>query len=474
MKQLVLVLVALLVVVAFSFGQQITLTQLTTIAGDSVTKIQSKSADYLASGAIWIVTGDVPFTGKIVVYLSTDNGSTWAKRPVFTQAGWSGLGVSNITAKDGSTALIGLQTGEILRTTNAGVKWDTVTSYSTPDNGWIDGVRFIGKDTVVAYGDATDAQGVYFARSTNGGTTWTRFTNWASDSLKMNGLYAGSFTYGQAMEVNGNNIWCTLYNTANDPASILKSTDAGTTWSWFRVTLPGGAAMNYVLSSISFKDANVGFAVGRRAYVNTSAYANYLSKTTDGGRTWSDTLAVEPGRAHADTKVKVAKAVPGTNTVIAVGYNSLGTKAWKSGDNGTTWSALNPANNGVNSDFTNLAFGSSTQGILVGWQNIAKVSIVTAVEQTKGEMPTAYSLNQNYPNPFNPTTTISYSLPRSSFVDLRVYDLLGRNVATLVQNEQSAGTHSAVFDAKGLASGVYVYTLKAGDFTATKSLVLVK
>jgi photosystem II stability/assembly factor-like uncharacterized protein len=473
MKRLVLLLVMVLLVVAASFGQ-VQITQLTTIAGDSVSKIQCKSAEYLSSGAIWIVAGDYPFTGKCMVYLSTDNGATWVKRPLFTQAGWSSLGTSNITAKDGTTALLGLQTGEILRTTNGGVKWDTVTSYSTPDNGWIDAVKFMGKDTVVAYGDATDTLGVYFVRSTNGGTTWTRFTNWSNDSLKTGGIYSGSFTYGQAMDVNGKNIWCSLYNTANDPASILKSTDGGTTWSWFRVTLPGGPSMNYVLNSISFKDANVGFAVGRRAYVNTSAYANYLVKTTDGGRTWGDTLAVEPGKGHADTKVKVAKGVPGTNTVIAVGYNTLGTKAWKSDDNGTTWAALNPPNNGVNSDFTNLAFASSTQGIMVGYQNIAKITLPTAVENEHNAVPTGFALEQNYPNPFNPTTKISYSVPKTSFVELKVYDLLGRAVATLVNSEQTVGTHTVGFDAKGLSSGVYLYTMKAGDFTATKSLLLVK
>ncbi|MDP2884386.1 MAG: T9SS type A sorting domain-containing protein [Ignavibacteria bacterium] len=474
MKRLILILVALLLVTALSFGQQWQMTQLTTIAGDSVSKIYCKSVEYLSSGAIWIAAGDYPFTGKCIVYLSTDNGTTWVKRPLFTQAGWTSPGMSNITAKDGTTALLGLQTGEILRTTNGGVKWDTVTAYSTPDDGWIDGVKYIGKDTVVAYGDAMDSLGVYFARSTNGGTTWTRFTNWPNDSLKTKGIYAGSFTYGQAMDVNGKNIWCSLYNTANDPASILKSTDGGTTWSWFRVTLPGGPAMNYVLSSISFKDANVGFAVGRRAYVNTSAYANYLCKTTDGGRTWGDTLAVEPGKGHVNTKVKVAKGIPGTNTVIAVGYNSLGTQAWKSDDNGTTWAAFNPPSNGVNSDFTNLAFGSSTQGIMVGYQNIVKISLATAVENPKGQIPEGFALDQNYPNPFNPTTTISYSVPKTSFVELKVYDLLGRTIATLINNEQVAGTHSVVFDANGLSSGVYLYTMKAGDFTATKSLVLVK
>jgi hypothetical protein len=168
------------------------------------------------------------------------------------------------------------------------------------------------------------------------------------------------------------------------------------------------------------------------------------------------------------------RTIPGTNTVIAVGFGTVGAKSWISKDNGLTWAPMTTPSPKSSADLRNVVFASATQGMAIGYYNMVKLSNLTAIEETKGSVPTGYILNQNYPNPFNPTTTISYSLPKSSFVDLRIYDLLGRNVATLVQNEQSAGTHLAVFDAKGLASGVYVYTLKAGDFTATKSLVLIK
>ena len=86
----------------------------------------------------------------------------------------------------------------------------------------------------------------------------------------------------------------------------------------------------------------------------------------------------------------------------------------------------------------------------------------------------SYSLSQNYPNPFNPTTQINYSLPKSSFVSLKVYDVLGREVATLVNQTQNNGSYNISFNANNLASGVYFYKLEAGDFISIKKMLLVK
>lgn len=102
------------------------------------------------------------------------------------------------------------------------------------------------------------------------------------------------------------------------------------------------------------------------------------------------------------------------------------------------------------------------------------VPIVLAVDGTSNEIPTTYSLSQNYPNPFNPSTTIKFGLPAASRVTLRVYDMLGREVATLLNEERDAGLHSITFDASRLSTGVYIYALRAANFTATKKLLLLK
>jgi hypothetical protein len=99
---------------------------------------------------------------------------------------------------------------------------------------------------------------------------------------------------------------------------------------------------------------------------------------------------------------------------------------------------------------------------------------VTGVEQLEGSLPQGYGLEQNYPNPFNPTTTIGFSVPVSGFVSLKVFDLLGREVMTLVNEERAAGSHRVTFDAANLPTGTYLYTLKATGYQETKRMVLVR
>ena len=88
--------------------------------------------------------------------------------------------------------------------------------------------------------------------------------------------------------------------------------------------------------------------------------------------------------------------------------------------------------------------------------------------------PPGFSLGGNYPNPFNPVTTIPFSIQESSHVTLTVYDVTGRAVVRLVDGVRTAGTHSTIFDASNLASGIYLYRLEAGDFNATGKMVLMK
>ncbi|HID39185.1 MAG TPA: T9SS type A sorting domain-containing protein [Calditrichaeota bacterium] len=106
--------------------------------------------------------------------------------------------------------------------------------------------------------------------------------------------------------------------------------------------------------------------------------------------------------------------------------------------------------------------------------------VPTALDESKAELPLAFSLEQNYPNPFNPSTIIRYRLPARqriaalSYVDLAVYNALGQKIATLVKEKQAAGEYRVIFDATGLASGVYFYRLQAGDFTAIKKMILMR
>jgi len=97
----------------------------------------------------------------------------------------------------------------------------------------------------------------------------------------------------------------------------------------------------------------------------------------------------------------------------------------------------------------------------------------SVVEQSKSG-PLKFELRQNYPNPFNPSTTMQYEIPNSGLVTIKVYDVLGREVKTLVNQYQNTGSHEANFNAGNLSSGVYFYQLRAGDFVSTKKMILVK
>jgi hypothetical protein len=121
-------------------------------------------------------------------------------------------------------------------------------------------------------------------------------------------------------------------------------------------------------------------------------------------------------------------------------------------------------------------FGGALSGT-VDWNETWEFSVDTVqvgiYEHWRGT-PNSFALYQNYPNPFNPTTNISFTIPSKSFVTLKVYDLLGRDVATLVSKELPAGTYPQQWNAAGFASGVYLYRLQAGKYSGTKKLILMK
>jgi hypothetical protein len=108
------------------------------------------------------------------------------------------------------------------------------------------------------------------------------------------------------------------------------------------------------------------------------------------------------------------------------------------------------------------------------WKYNGTLPSFTGVEEMGNTLPGGFRLEQNYPNPFNPSTRIEFALSKSEFVSLRVYDILGREVAILVNETQPAGTYRVTFDARNVPSGTYFYSLKAGSFSQTRSMVVVK
>lgn len=128
-----------------------------------------------------------------------------------------------------------------------------------------------------------------------------------------------------------------------------------------------------------------------------------------------------------------------------------------------------------------ISLGDNAQGysysnpvVQAGSENVDINLVPTAIEKTDGNIPGKFSLEQNYPNPFNPATRISYQLKSAVDVQLTVYNLTGRKVAVLVNQRQSAGRHTVTFRGDNLSSGVYFYRLKAGSFTSSRKMILIK
>ena len=119
------------------------------------------------------------------------------------------------------------------------------------------------------------------------------------------------------------------------------------------------------------------------------------------------------------------------------------------------------------------ATSSSSYISEVGFSSLAR-HLITSTEDSPDNLPTKYRLQQNYPNPFNPTTKMRYELPKRSNVSLKIYDILGRQVAVLVDEEKAAGRYEVRWDAGGIASGVYFYRIRTGNFVETKKLILLR
>jgi hypothetical protein len=220
-----------------------------------------------------------------------------------------------------------------------------------------------------------------------------------------------------------------------------------------------------------------------KTYVNgnleaSSSYSGAIPTTTDNfyigvdASTW-----VEYFNGSVEELSVWSKALTEAQ-IQTVMNDSLSAAYYQTSDSGLVayWKFNELEDLGVNSDGTDDVRDLSINGNHVDLEGDAFIEIggPAGVETISNEIPTEYSLEQNYPNPFNPSTKIEYSLSEASFVQLKVYDVLGNEVATLVNEDQSAGTYRTDFIGADLTSGIYFYKLQAGSFIETKKMILMK
>ena len=355
--------------------------------------------------------------GKGGFYKSSNSGGTWQlSNYTFT------FEVLSIDATESGSIFIGTWNG-VYRSNDNGDSWtyvkqDDYAYFAITENQ--NGDIFIGNLFSEIY------------RSTNNGDSWTKTDNGIPDT--------DNPIYSIASRNDGE-----LY--AGTISGVYRSTDNGSSWILTALTSSN-------MYSIIFNQNGDIFAGG---------IGPGIQKSTDNGNTWTS----------INTGV--------TNIIYELEFNSQGVLftasdmgVFKSTNEGSSWTQF--GDDLADTRILSLAIntndfifgGSSGEGV---YKSIGPTGIIAA---NTGEIPSAFTLKQNYPNPFNPTTNIKFEIQSLKYVELKMYDVQGREVAVLVNEELQAGTYEYAFDGSGLSSGTYFYTLTAGDFKETKRMVLLK
>ncbi|MBS1517337.1 MAG: T9SS type A sorting domain-containing protein [Bacteroidetes bacterium] len=201
-----------------------------------------------------------------------------------------------------------------------------------------------------------------------------------------------------------------------------------------------------------------------------------IRRTTNGGSTW--TAVTNPPGIPSFAVNDMHSFKDGSNLIRIAMSSANVVQSWlyKTTDYGLTWIQETLPTSLQANPIQHMAFVNQTLGYAGCAGGIfVRYNGPSGISQSGGILPSEYKLEQNYPNPFNPSTKINYSIPVSSKVTLKIYNTLGNEVSTLVNEFKSAGNYSAEFTAGSLLnSGVYFYTLTAGDFVSAKKFILLK
>jgi photosystem II stability/assembly factor-like uncharacterized protein len=358
------------------------------------------------------------------VFRSTNDGASWQ------QVGLGNMLVNAIAAYGNSSLYAGTASG-VFFSTDTGLTWTSADSGLTNSYVWS-----------LAFNTAT-SPGCVFA-----GTLGNRIFRASAVGAGWRQVYSGT---------GNNGVYSLMFNASGhlfagiQYGGVIHSLDNGETWT---PTALSGA--NIYTIAINNSTGMI--------FAGTNGGGVYRS--ADSGATW---VPVNISLTNADV---LSLAVNSTSGLVFAA--TVGGGAFRSADNGDHWSP-------VNSGLTTLQVWSlaiNTGGyLLAGTKRGGVFRSVQTTSSAKGsddKMPTLFSLKQNYPNPFNPSTVIEFALPQQSQVNLTIYNVLGEPVATLVDEVRPAGTYSSRFDATRLATGIYFYRLKAGEFQQTRKLVLLK
>lgn len=351
-------------------------------------------------------------TGLNGLYLSTNNGSNWL------QTSLNNVSIISMTSF-GNNIFAGSNITGVYLSTNSGLNWNQTSL----NNRQIHALTTSGNSIFAG----TEDYGIYI--STNNGMNWTQ--------TSLNNRDVHSFL------VSGNDIFA-----GTGLNGVYKSTNNG---------------LNWVQTSFNTRTVYDMVSFGNTIVAGTAVYGVYRS--TNNGVNWT--------QMAFNNKTIYRLEISG-NSIFAAAENGL----YLSTDYGLTWVQRNEGFNygifySVNALNGYLFIGATVNGSNHGGFK-RPLSEFTGVSLVPSEIPNSYLLLQNYPNPFNPVTNIEFQIPKSSNVKLAVYDMTGKELEVLINKNLSAGIYRYDWDASKYSSGVFFYTITAGDFTETRKMILIK
>ena len=387
----------------------------------------------LDSENIWVVGEE----GTIIN--TTDGGTTWNE--VNFPVTYSLYNVEFISADTGWVAGDNESDTEVMRTTDGGSSWDIQTIDNNPESN--NDLKFIKGSPGESPRGFLTAGLSHVWRTDDFGENW--------DSSPIGGCGSGDLE--SIYFINKDEGWFVGTPSAVEEVSIVHTTDGGETFDI--QTNPTDPDIK--LNGVCFADNQHGLAVGN---------AGTILSTSDGGQNWEI-------RTYNYT-LWFSVYLSQSGKAWAVGHN--GSIAYST-DWGYTWTAQE---SGVTCVLWEVFFINDNEGWIVGGGvgqpgvilHTTTGGVVTGVKEDN--IIRKFELYQNYPNPFNPTTNIRYQIPERSFVTLKIFDVLGNEITTLVNEEKEAGRYESILNAEGLGSGVYYYQIISGSYIETRKMIFIK
>ncbi len=417
------------------------------------------------AGNFYIAVISIPFSGgnlTLAIYKSTNQGVTFPQAFICSQTGtedkeWiatdltpSSPFVNTLYISWTSFSLGGIR---LTKSTNSGVNWSTPVAISDV-SGSVQGSNICvsrnGQVSVCWLNSGAGAE-VKFDRSTNGGATFGTDLTIASGTFP-SGLpnNVGTFPFIAVDNTTGARsgwLYVVFADNRNGDCDVFfsRSTNAGVNWSApQRVNndpITNGKIQYWPAIAVSDNGNLAIIYMDTRNTPNNTIIEAWVARSTNGGVTFNN---------EAVSTEQSPTAIPGSNV--------------RFGD----YIDIDYVGQNIVPVWTDERAGGFNQEIYT-----AEITELLGIESTTN-IPNEFSLGQNYPNPFNPKTVISFQLAVNSFTSLKVYDLLAREVATLVNEQLKPGTYEVDWDGSKFASGVYYYKLTAGDYTETKKMILLK